>query len=87
MASADTEEKLVGEKRTEQLSQLKGWSEVDGRDAIQRKFEFKDFKEAFSFMTRVALAAEQVCTHSSFIFFLRLMRESKLFAPFERPSI
>lgn len=32
------------------------WVEIDGR--LQRDFEFKDFSEAFSFMTRVALLAE-----------------------------
>jgi hypothetical protein len=36
--------------------------QVKDRDAISRSFRFKDFKEAFSFMSRVALAAEQVMT-------------------------
>jgi Pterin 4 alpha carbinolamine dehydratase len=36
------------------------FSQVVGRDAIQRTFVFRDFNEAFSFMTRTALAAEQV---------------------------
>ena len=34
--------------------------QVSGRDAVQRTFVFKDFNTAFSFMTRVAMAAEQV---------------------------
>ena len=29
-----------------------------GRDAIRRSFRFRDFSEAFAFMTRVALLAE-----------------------------
>ncbi len=32
-----------------------GWSMVEGRDAIYRELIFKDFNEAFGFMTRVAL--------------------------------
>lgn len=34
-----------------------GWHHADG--ALTRSFEFKDFSEAFAFMTRVALLAEQ----------------------------
>ena len=34
-----------------------GWHHVDG--ALTRNFEFKDFSEAFAFMTRVAFLAEQ----------------------------
>jgi 4a-hydroxytetrahydrobiopterin dehydratase len=32
-------------------------------DQLYKKFEFKDFSEAFSFMTRVALAAEKMDHH------------------------
>ena len=32
-------------------------------DKLYKKFEFKDFSEAFSFMTRVALAAEKMDHH------------------------
>ena len=41
------------------LSQLTGWQEVEGRDAIAKTFRFKDFNAAFGFMTRVALEAEK----------------------------
>lgn len=34
--------------------------QVSGRDAIARKYMFKDFNEAFSFMTQSALLAEKV---------------------------
>ena len=34
-----------------------------GRDAIARTFTFKDFNEAFGFMTRVALVAEKTDHH------------------------
>jgi 4a-hydroxytetrahydrobiopterin dehydratase len=33
------------------------WHETDNK--LHRAFEFKDFSEAFSFMTRVALLAEK----------------------------
>ena len=45
------------------LAKLNGWSEVTGRDAISRKFTFKDFNEAFGFMTRAALVAEKLDHH------------------------
>ncbi|MBA4165977.1 MAG: 4a-hydroxytetrahydrobiopterin dehydratase [Chitinophagaceae bacterium] len=37
------------------------WKEQN--DKLYRKFEFKDFSEAFAFMTRVALAAEKLNHH------------------------
>ena len=40
-----------------------GWERVSGRNAIARKFEFKDFNAAFAFMTRVALLAEKMDHH------------------------
>ena len=56
-------EKLTGTARTAALGKLTGWSEVAGRDAITRKFNFKDFNEAFGFMTRAALIAEKLDHH------------------------
>ena len=50
-------EKLSGETRKTALARLKGWREVAGRDAISKKFVFKDFSEAFGFMARAALVA------------------------------
>jgi 4a-hydroxytetrahydrobiopterin dehydratase len=35
----------------------------DKKSSIYRKFTFKDFKEAFSFMQKVAVAAEQANHH------------------------
>jgi 4a-hydroxytetrahydrobiopterin dehydratase len=37
------------------------WTEKN--DTLYRKFEFKDFSEAFAFMTRVALIAEKMDHH------------------------
>lgn len=51
-------EKLSESERRRALSALPGWVPVDGRDAIRKTFNFKDFNEAFGFMSRVALAAE-----------------------------
>jgi 4a-hydroxytetrahydrobiopterin dehydratase len=45
------------------LDALPGWSAVEGRDAIQRRFVFADFNAAFAFMTRVAMKAEQMDHH------------------------
>jgi 4a-hydroxytetrahydrobiopterin dehydratase len=56
-------DKLTGEARKSALAKLSGWTEVDGRDAIARKFVFKDFNEAFGFMTRAALMAEKMDHH------------------------
>jgi len=56
-------QKLTGATRKAALAKLSGWSEVAGRDAITRKFVFKDFKEAFGFMTRAALVAEKMDHH------------------------
>ena len=56
-------EKLTGSTRKSALAKLDGWSEVEGRDAISKKFAFKDFNEAFGFMARVALIAEKLDHH------------------------
>lgn len=37
------------------------WEEIN--NSLYRKFQFKDFSEAFAFMTRVALAAEKMDHH------------------------
>ncbi|MCS3798307.1 4a-hydroxytetrahydrobiopterin dehydratase [Niastella sp. OAS944] len=37
------------------------WTEENNK--LYRKFEFKNFSEAFAFMTRVALAAEKMDHH------------------------
>jgi 4a-hydroxytetrahydrobiopterin dehydratase len=56
-------EKLTGAARAAALAKLTGWIEVEGRDAISRKFTFKDFNEAFGFMARAALVAEKLDHH------------------------
>ena len=55
--------KLKPNERTAALGKLNGWSMVEGRDAITKTFQFKDFNEAFGFMTRVAIKADQMDHH------------------------
>ncbi len=57
--------KLEGETRAEALGPLlsAGWSMVQGRDAIQKQFKFRDFNAGFGWMTRVALMAEKLNHH------------------------
>ena len=41
-----------------------GWGmDPSGRDAIKKVFMFKDFNEAFGFMTRVAIRADKMDHH------------------------
>ncbi len=56
---------LQGEARAGALAPLKaaGWAEVEGRDAIAKSFEFKDFVGAFGWMTKVAIHAEKMNHH------------------------
>ena len=49
---------------TEKFENLEGWEKTqDGREAFEKIFKFSDFKQAFSFMTLVALKAEQINHH------------------------
>src|SRR3954469_26080493 len=54
---------LSDPERAELLSALDGWAMAEGRDAIQKKFVFRDFVETFGWMTRVALVAERMNHH------------------------
>jgi 4a-hydroxytetrahydrobiopterin dehydratase len=56
-------QKLTSEERASQIARLDGWQPAAGRDAIQRKLEFADFNEAFGFMTRVAIKAQEMDHH------------------------
>jgi 4a-hydroxytetrahydrobiopterin dehydratase len=50
--------RLTDEERAGLAAALPAWRMVEGRDAISRAFRFRDFNEAWGFMSRVALAAE-----------------------------
>ncbi len=56
-------ERLTADARKQALSGIPGWSETQGRDALGKTFVFKDFSEAFGFMTRAALVAEKMDHH------------------------
>ena len=55
--------KLSQAERAKALSELSGWSELSGREAIGKSYKFKTFSEAFGFMTRAALEAEKMDHH------------------------
>ncbi|KAK7578160.1 hypothetical protein V9T40_010365 [Parthenolecanium corni] len=57
--------KLTPDERGTKLSPLLAnrWSLVDDRDAIKKEFIFKNFNEAFGFMSRVALLSEKMDHH------------------------
>jgi 4a-hydroxytetrahydrobiopterin dehydratase len=59
---ADT---LTGADRDEALARLSktGWSLAEDRDAIRKTFKFKNFIEAFGWMSRGALIAEKMGHH------------------------
>lgn len=43
-----------------------GWGFEDGGKTLVRSFKFKDFSEAFAFLTRVAMHAEKADHHPEF---------------------
>ena len=43
-----------------------GWTLEDGGKALVRTLKFKDFSEAFAFLTRVAMHAEKADHHPEF---------------------
>jgi len=43
-----------------------GWEFEGGGKALVRSFKFRDFSEAFAFLTRVAMAAEKADHHPEF---------------------
>jgi 4a-hydroxytetrahydrobiopterin dehydratase len=55
--------KLTPDERKAALAKLSSWAEVSGRDAIAKKFVFRNFSEAFGFMVRAALVAEKLDHH------------------------
>ena len=54
-------DRLTGAERDAALAPLleSGWHMVEGRDAIAKTYTFRNFVEAFGFMTRAALWAEK----------------------------
>jgi 4a-hydroxytetrahydrobiopterin dehydratase len=56
-------EKLERAAIEKALKELAGWTLDTGGKSMSRKFEFRNFSEAFAFMTRTALAAEKLDHH------------------------
>src|SRR5689334_25171660 len=54
-------QKLSDREVAEELTKLTGWTVEQGN--IHKKFEFRDFNQAFGFMCRVALVAETMGHH------------------------
>lgn len=54
---------LTGDQRQAALAALDGWTEDEQRDVINKTFTFKNFNQAFGFMTRTALLAEKMDHH------------------------
>lgn len=54
-------EKLTEQQIEKRLVHLEGWSYGDG--CIQKSYQFKDFKQAFSTMTRIAFECEAMNHH------------------------
>ncbi len=55
--------KLTKTEVTQKLKRLSGWKMVKGRNAITKTFKFKDFMQAFGWMTAMAIYAEQKDHH------------------------
>ena len=55
--------KLTKTEVTQKLKRLSGWKMVKGRNAITKTFKFKDFIQAFSWMTAMAIYAEKKNHH------------------------
>ncbi len=56
-------EKLSKEAIAAELAALEGWTLAADGGSIARTFVFRNFSEAFAFMTRSALAAEKMDHH------------------------
>jgi len=55
--------KLKNDEKHAALKNLTGWTSLKDRDAISKTFKFKNFNEAFGWMTRAALIAEGMNHH------------------------
>ncbi len=55
--------KLTKTEVTQKLKRLSGWKMVKGRNAITKTFKFRDFMQAFGWMTSMAIYAEKKDHH------------------------
>lgn len=56
-------ERLDADAIHQEMQKIDGWNIVDGKDAINKTFKFKNFSEAWAFMARVSLLAEKMNHH------------------------
>ncbi len=56
-------ERISPETLNEALGKLDGWEQTKEREAIRKTFTFKDFREAFAWMTHIAFIAESMNHH------------------------
>ncbi len=54
---------LSNDDRQDALTKLDGWSYNDSDKTISKEFEFKDFIDAWGFMSKVAIKAEKLDHH------------------------
>lgn len=59
----ERQQKLARADVEKRLPPLSGWALAGTKDAIQKTFTFKDFSEAWGFMSRSALLAEKMNHH------------------------
>lgn len=59
----DKVQKLDAQTVEAELAKLDGWEKLADRDAIRKTFAFKNFSEAWAFMSRCALLAEKMVHH------------------------
>ena len=55
--------KLTKTEVARKLKRLSGWKMVKGRNAITKTFKFKDFTQAFGWMTAMAIYSEKKDHH------------------------
>src|SRR5918912_2977788 len=61
MSQEDTYRKLSESEIESEVTKISGWKLVNGK--LNKSFEFKNFIEAFGFMTKVAMQAEKMNHH------------------------
>ena len=59
--------RLAKSEVTQKLKRLSGWKMVKGRNAITKTFKFKDFIQAFGWMTSMAIYAEKKDHHPEWL--------------------
>ena len=60
-------EKFTQAESEKALTTIEDWKRVEGREALSRKFIFKDFQDAFAWMTKMAMVAEKMDHHPEWL--------------------